>query len=505
IFNGKDSSYNATRDWVLPDPKVGVAIDVLLGGGSRQFLPKKTPGANNIVRDHSGNVLKYPKGDTVILGKGGRMDTVDLIEVAKSRGYKFVNSRDALNNLDLSQFTPNNNAKLIGLFRDSHCDYEQDRQMTYDWEPNLAEMTQIAIEVLKRKSDKGFFLMVEGGRIDHLEHANCGGIGFAAVDSTHRRYVVTSDKPAIAEDKDYNGDTTAIVPGIYGSDYMIKEVLAYDYAVGKGRALLADNTAQTLILATSDHECGGFAVVGLHDEGDLQKNGTKIRTYANTPKKPVFTPTPVNITRGDRATNGWFPDYTMVDFQGYMWPKVGPSGRRIVVSYGSNPVTNGNGDALGGTPGNHTPQDILTYADDNVNGTFASRITGHGLMDNTDIAPIMEDFLGVNIFGGSVGIDNPTQGTHGTDGDAVMPNPVRSGAMAAVDFTTSGGGMATVEIFNSIGQRVRRLLNENLPAGVHHTEWNTADEHGAPVPSDTYMVVVRSGGDVVSRKLVVVR
>ncbi|MEO5928800.1 MAG: FlgD immunoglobulin-like domain containing protein, partial [Candidatus Kapaibacterium sp.] len=138
-------------------------------------------------------------------------------------------------------------------------------------------------------------------------------------------------------------------------------------------------------------------------------------------------------------------------------------------------------------------------------GTFASRITGHGLMDNTDIAPIMEDFLGVSIFSGSVGIDNPTQGTHGTDGDAVMPNPVRSGAMAAVDFTTSGGGMATVEIFNSIGQRVRRLLNENLPAGVHHTEWNTADEHGAPVPSDTYMVVVRSGGDVVSRKLVVVR
>jgi alkaline phosphatase len=103
---------------------------------------------------------------------------------------------------------------------------------------------------------------------------------------------------------------------------------------------------------------------------------------------------------------------------------VGPSGRRIVVSYGSNPVTNGNGDALGGTPGNHTPQDILTYADDNVNGTFASRITGHGLMDNTDIAPIMEDFLGVNIFSGSLGIDNPTQGTHGTDGDIVAPNPV---------------------------------------------------------------------------------
>ena len=36
-------------------------------------------------------------------------------------------------------------------------------------EPSLQEMTETAIKILK-KNNKGFFLMVEGGRIDHAHH-----------------------------------------------------------------------------------------------------------------------------------------------------------------------------------------------------------------------------------------------------------------------------------------------------------------------------------------------
>lgn len=498
IFNSSDSTYNAQRDWVLPDPRIGVDVDVLLGGGSRHFLPKKNAGPNNIVRDRDGNAI-MKDGKEVTLGSGKRVDNADLIEIAKTRGYKYVNSRDALLGLDLTQFTADNDAKLIGLFRDSHCDYEQDRQMNYDWEPNLAEMTQMAIEVLQRKSPKGFFLMVEAGRIDHLEHANCGGIGFT---EDSKNYVVTADQPAIPEDMVYGGPTD-VVPNIYGSDYMIKEVLALDYAVGKGRQLMSSSSDKTLLLVSSDHECGGFAVVGLHDENDAQKNGTKVRTYAQQPKKPVFTPTPVNVTRGDAATNGWFPDYTMEDFQGYMWPKAVANSRRIVVSYGSNPVTNGNGSAVGGTPGNHTPQDILVYADDNVNGEYASRVTGHGLMDNTDLTPIMADFLGVNM---SSGVTNPDGGStpNALRGSDVVPNPVAAGSTADFEFTTDGNGRVVVEVYNSLGQRVRSLLGDTLGAGTHRIEWNTRDDRGGIVSADSYMVVIKSNGTMVSKKFVVV-
>jgi alkaline phosphatase len=48
--------------------------------------------------------------------------------------------------------------------------YEADRSLDTAGEPSLAEMTAKAIEILK-KNKKGFYLMVEAGRIDHGHHA----------------------------------------------------------------------------------------------------------------------------------------------------------------------------------------------------------------------------------------------------------------------------------------------------------------------------------------------
>ena len=39
--------------------------------------------------------------------------------------------------------------------------------------PNLEEMTRAAIQFLESKGgDKGYFLMVEGGKIDHAHHGS---------------------------------------------------------------------------------------------------------------------------------------------------------------------------------------------------------------------------------------------------------------------------------------------------------------------------------------------
>jgi len=49
-------------------------------------------------------------------------------------------------------------------------EYEADRARDTGGEPSLAEMTAKAIDILARKP-RGYFLMVEGGRIDHGHHA----------------------------------------------------------------------------------------------------------------------------------------------------------------------------------------------------------------------------------------------------------------------------------------------------------------------------------------------
>ena len=72
---------------------------------------------------------------------------------------------------------------MLGLFSDSHMSFEIDRAREVKKrkneqgkevggrEPSLAEMTRKALQLLAA-SPRGFFLMVEGGRIDHAGHYN---------------------------------------------------------------------------------------------------------------------------------------------------------------------------------------------------------------------------------------------------------------------------------------------------------------------------------------------
>ncbi len=115
---------------------------VILGGGWKYFLPKE---------------------------KGGkRKDGRNLLEEFRKKGYTVVTSRD-----ELLKLNPSKVERLIGLFSKSHMAYEVDRENIEEFksQPSLAEMTEVALKILS-KNPNGFFLMVEGGRIDHACHAH---------------------------------------------------------------------------------------------------------------------------------------------------------------------------------------------------------------------------------------------------------------------------------------------------------------------------------------------
>ncbi len=130
---------------------IGEGIDVVLGGGRREFLPEDSTDP------------EYPDA------RGLRVDGRNLIEEWQERnsGGRYVwnleQFRDAVEQADFP---------LLGLFEPSHMQYEHDRANDEAGEPSLTEMTRESIALLADRGDEGYFLMVEGGRIDHAHHGN---------------------------------------------------------------------------------------------------------------------------------------------------------------------------------------------------------------------------------------------------------------------------------------------------------------------------------------------
>lgn len=95
-----------------------------------------------------------------------RKDQRDLLTEARTAGYQVLRSREDLQRAPLD--TP-----WLGLFASGHLPYSIDRDASPELQrtvPTLAEMTARALQHLERHDH--FFLMVEGGRIDHACHNN---------------------------------------------------------------------------------------------------------------------------------------------------------------------------------------------------------------------------------------------------------------------------------------------------------------------------------------------
>jgi alkaline phosphatase len=109
---------------------------------------------------------------------------------------------------------PSSTSKVWGMFAANSMAHDFDRNL-HPEEPSLAEMTDMAIDILS-KNPRGFFLMVEGSQVDWSSHAN---------------------------------DPVGV----------ISEMLAFDNAVDVALDF-AKVDRQTMIMAFTDHGNGGMTI-----------------------------------------------------------------------------------------------------------------------------------------------------------------------------------------------------------------------------------------------------
>ncbi|MCW8929598.1 MAG: alkaline phosphatase [Gammaproteobacteria bacterium] len=127
-------------------------LEVVMGGGRRHFLPKDP---------------SFNSPDARSSTEGDRTDGRDLIAEWQSM---YPQGSYVFDQAGFDAIDPSSTEKIFGLFNESHMQYEADRLNDIAGEPSLSEMTIKAIDVLDNNR-KGYFMVVESGRIDHAHHA----------------------------------------------------------------------------------------------------------------------------------------------------------------------------------------------------------------------------------------------------------------------------------------------------------------------------------------------
>ena len=316
------------------DGVLGRSVDLMLGGGRCHFLPNTTAGSC-------------------------RMDDVDVAAMAQEKyGWSYADSRAAFDALKGGE-----DAKLpiLGLFAPSDIPFEMDRINMNDVYPSLSEMAQTALRALEKAtagSDKGFFLMIEGSRIDHAGHIN---------------------------------DPAA----------QVREVLEYDKTFKAVVEFLGQSKTDGVLVATSDHETGGLATA-IQEPGHLPVYNWYPQVLANASASceklaatlvDYVTRQPSSLSDKDLKT--WINNELIVSGLG-----ISDATDEELAFLIKDPAASVNTFAaiislrahIGWSTHGHTAVDVNIYSS---GGSETDRIRGN--VENTDVGKFLSHYLDVDV------------------------------------------------------------------------------------------------------------
>jgi len=84
-----------------------------------------------------------------------------------------------------------------------------------------------------------------------------------------------------------------------------------------------------------------------------------------------------------------------------------------------------------------------------------------------------------------------------------FPNPFN--ASTAVKYQLPEASEVRLNVYNLLGQEVRRLVDGRVKAGTHSALWDSRDSLGREVGSGVYLVRMQAGDFVEVRKMALIR
>ncbi len=176
--------------------------------------PKRSAYYDIAVQGLTGGVVDFLGGGGFLQPTGPNKDQKDVLEIAKENGFTVLNTTEDIKAIS------GQSGKVLAIspeLRDGNAmEYEIDRNAGGNVNLSLADFTQAGIKALEG-NEKGFFIMVEGGKIDWAGHAN---------------------------------DVGAV----------IHDVFALADAVSVAVEFAKAHPEDTLIVVTGDHETGGMTI-----------------------------------------------------------------------------------------------------------------------------------------------------------------------------------------------------------------------------------------------------